>query len=82
MKKYLYKQKFGVEGDSKEESKRLNVSLYVAEEGMSKQQTMNLYYTLASGFVRFLAEEMGVYDDFEELMPFGDEGGSFYETKH
>ena len=74
------KQKFDVEGDTREENKHVCVSLYIAEEGISKQQTMNLYHTLASGFVRFLGEEMGVYDVFEELQPFGDiQGGGEYE---
>ena len=82
MKKYLLKQKFNINGVTAEESKCVDIQLFVAEEGLSKQQIMNLFNTIACGFASFLGEETDAYVEVDKLQKFGDiKGGLGHETE-
>jgi len=73
MKKYTLKQEYGIEDESGQDNKKFECQVTVKENGICKENVLNLFNTMACGFVRLFGAESGAYGnmghwpDFNEL---------------
>lgn len=75
MRKYSLRQEFGIAEESGKRLKGVDIQLYVAEEGMKREQLLGLFNTFACGFVRLLGEETGAYESMGEWPQFNSNDG-------
>lgn len=73
MKKYTLKQEYGIEDENGQDNKKFDCTVTVKEQGICKENILNMFNTIACGVARLLGEESGAYDntgywpDFDEL---------------
>ena len=62
MRKFKLKQEFAVCKEDCTPEKECSIHLFVTEEGLSKGQIMNMFNTIACGYVGLIADECRIYD--------------------
>ena len=62
MKKYKLRQEFGIMEENGTPIKECSIQIYVNEYGLGQGQVMNLFNTIAAGYISLLSEECRIYD--------------------
>jgi hypothetical protein len=62
MKRYTLRQEYKCCMENGTPIKDCAIQINVSEEGIDKRQVLDLFSTIACGYVRFLGEETGAYE--------------------
>jgi hypothetical protein len=63
MKHYRLKQEFAITDGEGIVIKDCSMQVYLNEDGIEKKHVLDMFNTIACGYVRFLGEETGAYDN-------------------
>ena len=63
MKKHILRQKYEVEDNNGNLEKQFDYQICLQEKGIKKENILNMFNTIACGFIRLLGEEAGNYDN-------------------